>query len=128
MKKYLFILLGFISVRCNSQSEKITPLTMLSESDTIKHGKVEVASRIDYFLIDTYPTIKIDEVLKEYINKKINSTLLKLDQYDMVFYGKSSKVNVEYITSFPEGLRYKAVEDEKPLRTYTWFKGKLVTH
>jgi hypothetical protein len=101
---------------------------MLNESDNIKHGNVEVTSRTDYFLIETYPTIKIDEVLKEYVNKKLDSTLLKLDQYDMVFYGKSSKVNVEYITSFPEGLRYKAVEDEKPLKTYTWFKEKLVIH
>lgn len=129
MKKwYLLFAIVFYFCNCKPQSLKIIPVNVLSEMDTIRHGQVWVASRIDYFIIEDYSGNNIRNFISDYIKKNIDSAFLRLDQYDAVFYAKSDKANIDYINSFPKNLRYKAIEDEKPLFTYTWFKGKLVVH
>lgn len=124
----LGILISFIFLNnsCYSQNKmKITPLVMLTEFDTMKIEYKQASYRFDYYMIEGIDDNQIRQSIYDYVIKHIDSSFLRLDQYEMVFYRKSSNVNLENIMNTPENLRYKTVLYDKPVAEYIWFHGKL---
>ena len=109
----------------NSQKINIAPLTMLTEIDTLKQNN---SHRFDYFMVDciTNDTAKVKMEIDIYVNRQSDSNRTRYKYYEMLFYKKSENVNPENILSYPENLRYKTVLYDEPMRTYTWFDGKLL--
>lgn len=125
MNKCVYVIFAMF-VSCNFFSIKnarIIKLTMLTDSGYISDRR-NSKYRFDYYMVENYHS-KAD--IYEYVTKHLDSSFLKLNQYDMIFYEKSSDVNIENIMSYPPDLRYKTVLYQKPLATYTWFNGHLCT-
>ena len=123
----LITALGLLS--CDSNPMKIIPLQMLNEVDTIIHnGDISVISKIDYYLVENYNSEKSEAAISQFVASHLDSSCLNFDQYDMVFYEETQEMNVEFINKFPENLKYKAAIDKLPIKTYTWFSGRLVIH
>jgi hypothetical protein len=123
----LITVMGLLS--CNLNPMKIIPLQMLNEVDTINHnGDISVTSKIDYYLVENYNSEKSEEAISQFVASHLDSNNLKFDQYDMVFYEESQEMNVDFINKLPENLKYKAAIDKIPIKTYTWFSGRLVIH
>ena len=120
------ILIIIIFESCNSQTtNKILPVPLLAEVDTIRHGEIISTYRSDYFLIENCSENFINIAIEKFVSKNLDSNFLKFNQYDMYFYEKTEKLSIEIIKSYPEGLRYKAIQDEKLIKHYTWYNGKL---
>jgi len=124
MKTVSFLILLVLVFSCKAQTVKIIPLPMLTEIDSIIHDGRVSTYRTDYFLVKANSVN--NDSLRIFVDNHLDSDFLKYNQYDMKFYKESESLNLEAIKRFKQ--KYKAVEDETPIITYSWFDGKLIVH
>jgi len=119
MKNYLIsVFLIFSNYNCTSENKTI-PVIFLTETDTIK------LNRVDYFLIEGSGDEKKDkQIIDDYIKKTaVKDSMTKYNQYDMLFYKKSSSLNLSILEKYPMESRYKLTIVERPIIDYVWQNG-----
>ena len=125
MKRFLFPFLLVLS-SCSLKPIEIIPLKELTEIDTLKHDGIMSTYKTDYFLVKNYLTSDFNDAVNNFIDSHFDSSSLGFNQYDMKFYKESKSLNLDLIKKLSN--KHKAVEDEKPIKTFSWFDRKLLSH
>lgn len=116
--------MAFILSSCTNKKVEIKHIEFLTEvwGDSI-NGK-SWRNRDDYFIIynsrfSSGVQEKIDQIIKPYSD----SFSSEFSNYSIILYKESKYADTNYIKSFPKGLYYKALLDDKPFKTILWSSG-----
>lgn len=130
MKFFLFFSIISIIISCKSQplngGLKITPLTVMNETDTFVDKNRTSINLIENFLVEgnTSDTNKIYKIIDAFVEKNKNDQFTTFSVYYMEFYKASSQITVEAINRNPELIRKSLLADPR-LATYYWFNGEF---
>lgn len=129
MKNLLFIfalLCGLLS-SCKHEQLNIVPIPQLSKIDSIENAGAMTSAKFDYFLVEGYQDTKdVQNKIDSFVERAKADNPSNFFQYDMIFYKKSDKTNIESIAA-DRRLIDRYSQEHDLIYSYSWSKGQLVS-
>jgi hypothetical protein len=119
--------LAIILSACFHSHDKLsfTPLTILFRTDTLGQGNRQSITRFEEYLVDNYSdNIEAEKQIDSFAFKNVSPDVGKYTSFQMVFYKKTSRTNLEAIKDYKNWIPPESLNDM--IYNYWWDRGKFL--
>lgn len=111
----------------NGSNIKITPLTVLTKTDTFTSNNMTSIDRTEYYLVDgnMNDTSTLYKKIDDFIKTKEHTNHVQFSVYNMEFIKITSQLTVEKINANPYILEKGLMLGYPQIVTYMWINGRF---